>query len=221
MHFAGSAPVPFSPSTGDQIEGGVKFEPTFLPRGAHVLMTAAAFQIIQNGVLEPDPNSAHLFDSVQTGQVKVTGAEFETVARLWERISLNGSFTYLNSQVTEGNVCGPTISGACIGDQLFETPHYKASLFADYTQQTGFLAGLGGGMGVRYLSSSYGDAANQFLNPAVTLFDAIIHYDTHGFRVALNANNLADKIYVARCSSTVECFYGERRNLAVTLSKKW
>jgi iron complex outermembrane receptor protein len=213
--FAGT---PFVPSTGDQIEGGVKFEPTFLPRGAHLLMTAAAFHIVQNGVLEPDPNPVHFFKSVQTGQVKVDGAEFEAVARLWERISINGSFTYLNSKVTEGT---PVAEGGFLGNQLFETPHYKASLFGDYTQQTGFLAGLGAGVGVRYLSSSYGDAANQFLNPAVTLFDAIIHYDTHGFRIALNANNLADKVYVARCSSTVECFYGERRNLAVTLSKKW
>jgi iron complex outermembrane receptor protein len=198
--------APFAPSSGNQIEGGVKFEPTFLPRGAHLLITAAGFEINQNGVLEPDPN--HLFYSIQIGHVRVDGAELEAVARIFDRVSINGSFTYLNSDAGGGL-------------QLFETPHYKASLFADYTQQTGFLAGLGAGLGARYLSSSYGDAANMFLNPPVTLFDAIIHYDTHGFRIALNANNLTDKIYVARCSSAVECFYGERRNLAVTLSKKW
>jgi iron complex outermembrane receptor protein len=197
---------PFQPSTGNQIEGGVKFEPTFLPRGAHVLVTAAGFEINENGVLEPDPN--HLFFSVQTGHVKVDGFEVEAVARIFDRVSLNGSYTYLNSDAGGGL-------------QLFETPHNKASLFVDYTQQTGFLAGLGGGMGVRYLSSSFGDAANQFVNPSVTLLDAIIHYDTHGFRIALNANNLTDKVYVARCSSAYACFYGERRNLAVTLSKKW
>jgi len=213
--FAGT---PFKPSTGDEIEGGVKFEPTFLPKGAHLLVTAAGFEIVQDGVLEPDPDPTHLFDSVQTGQVKVDGFELEAVARIFDRISLNGSYTYLDSKVTQGTPAG---EGGYLGNQLIETPHNKASLFADYTQQTGFLAGLGGGIGVRYLSSSYGDAANQFLNPAVTLFDAIIHYDIHGYRVALNANNLTDKIYVARCSSAAECFYGERRNLSVTLSKKW
>ena len=197
---------PFKPSTGSQIEGGVKFEPTFLPRGAHLLVTAAGYEINQNGVLEPDPN--HLFFSVQTGHVRVDGFELEAVARLFERISINGSYTY-------------TTSDAGGGLQLFETPHDKVSLFADYTQQTGILAGLGAGFGGRYLSSSFGDAANQFVNPAVTLFDAIIHYDTHGYRVALNANNLFDKVYVARCSAASQCFYGERRELMVTLSKKW
>lgn len=206
--FSGQA---FAPSTGTQVEGGVKFEPTFLPRNAHVLVTAAAYDIVQNQVLTPDPN--HVFFSIQTGQVEVKGFELEGVARLFDRISLNGSYTYTDSRVTQGT--------ADVGDQLFETPRDKVSLFADYTQQTGPLAGLGAGLGGRYLSSSFGDSANQFRNPSVGLFDAIIHYDIRHWRVALNANNLFDKVYVARCSSAAECFYGERRVVALSLARKW
>jgi iron complex outermembrane receptor protein len=208
--FAGT---PFAPSTGTQVEGGVKFEPTFLPRAAHVLVTAAAYDIVQDNVLTPDPNPEHPYSSVQTGQVEVKGIELEGVARLFDRISLNGSYTYTDSDVTKGTVD--------VGNRLFETPLNKLSLFADYTQQTGTLAGLGAGLGGRYLSSSFGDQANMWQNPAVTLFDAIIHYDFNHFRVAVNANNLLDKIYVARCSSAEECFYGERRTVIVTLSRKW
>ena len=91
----------------------------------------------------------------------------------------------------------------------------------DYTEQTGMFAGLGGGLGVRYLSSSYGDSANQWLNPAVTLFDAIVHYDYRKWRVEVNANNLFNKIYVARCTSIAECFYGEEREVLLTVSKRW
>jgi iron complex outermembrane receptor protein len=218
--FAGT---PFKPSTGNQIEGGVKFEPTFLPRGAHLLITAAGYEITENDILTADQN--HVFFSVQTGQAQVKGFELEAVARIFDRISLNGSYTYTTSEITKGVVCPPAdFTNACIGNSLTETPKNKVSFFADYTQQTGVLAGLGGGIGVRYLSDSfgsYGSPDQLWVNPAVTLFDAIVHYDTHGFRIALNANNLADKVYVARCSSAYECFYGERRNLSVTLSKKW
>ncbi|HEV2365140.1 MAG TPA: TonB-dependent siderophore receptor [Caulobacteraceae bacterium] len=202
---------PFVPTTGHQVEGGVKFQPTFLPPGANVLVTAAAYDLVQNNVLTPDPN--HTFFSIQTGQVEVKGFELEGVARLFERISLNGSYTYTDSRVTAGT--------AYVGNQLFETPHNKLSLFADYTQQTGPLAGLGIGFGGRYLSSSFGDQANQFVNPAVTLFDGIIHYDRSGWRLAINADNLFDKIYVARCSSASQCFYGERRVIMGTISRKW
>ncbi len=210
--------VPFVPSTGRQVEGGLKFEPTFLPPNAHLLMTAAAYDIVQNDVLTPDPNPSHPFASIQTGQVEVKGVELEAVARIFDRFSVNASYTYTDSDVTKGT---STANGGYLGNQLFETPHNKASLFADYTQQTGILAGLGAGVGVRYLSSSFGDSANQFMNPAVTLADAIVHYDLDHWRVAFNANNLFDKVYVARCSSASQCFYGERRELALTLSRKW
>jgi iron complex outermembrane receptor protein len=205
--------VPFVPSTGSQVEGGVKFQPTFLPRGANVLVTAAAYDIVQNDVLTPDPNPAHPFASVQTGQVEVRGFELEAVARIFDRVSLNGSYTYTDSDVTKGTVD--------VGNELFETPKDKLSLFVDYTQQTGPLAGLGAGLGGRYLSASFGDQANMWRNPPETLFDAIIHYDLRSWRLALNANNLFDKVYVARCTSIDECFYGERRILMATLSKKW
>ena len=208
--FAGK---PFVPSTGDQIEGGIKFQPTFLPREAHVLLTAAYYDIVQNGVLTPDPDPTHPFSSIQTGQVEVRGIELEGVARLFDRISLNGSYTYTDSHVTGGT--------ADVGNRLFETPLDKFSLFADYTQQTGFLAGLGGGLGGRFLSSSFGDSANQFVNPPVTLFDAIVHYDFRHYRLAVNINNMLDKDYVARCSSAAECFYGERRTVVFTVSRKW
>jgi len=169
-------------------------------------------------VLTPDPNPLHFFSSVQTGQVEVKGFELETVMRLFDRISINGSYSYTASVVTSGT---PVSLGGYLGNQLTETPHNKFSLFGDYTQQTGILAGLGGGIGVRYLSSSFGDPGNQWVNPSVTLADAIIHYDVKKWRFALNANNLFNKIYVARCTSAQECFYGEERQVTLTVSKKW
>jgi iron complex outermembrane receptor protein len=209
--FAGNL---FKPSTGRQAEAGVKFEPNFLPRDVHAFASAAVYELTQANVLTDDP--AHLFMSVQTGEVRVKGFELEGVARIHERISLNGSYTYTDSEVTKSN-------GVDLGKRLPVTPLHKASLFADYTFQTGPLAGLGVGLGGRYLSSSYGDAANtpSLETKGLVLFDAIVHYDVSNWRVALNANNMFDKIYLSRCSAITQCFYGSRRDVSVSLSRKW
>ncbi|HWE45663.1 MAG TPA: TonB-dependent siderophore receptor [Caulobacteraceae bacterium] len=202
----------FKPRTGWQSEGGIKYQPNW-GSDAHALFTAAVYDLVQDNVLTPDPDPTHFFASVQTGQVEVKGLELEAVGRLWERFSFNASYSYTDSKVTKGT--------ADVGTELYETPKNKFSLFGDYTQQTGPLAGLGAGVGLRYVGTSFGDQANQFENASVTLWDAIIHYDRDNWRLALNANNLFDKVYVARCSSSVACWYGERRTVALTLSRKW
>ncbi|MBS0410883.1 MAG: TonB-dependent receptor, partial [Proteobacteria bacterium] len=100
-------------------------------------------------------------------------------------------------------------------------PRDKASVLVDYTQQTGMFAGLGLGVGLRYLGSSYGDGPNTLLAPSETLADLIAHYDFHDWRLSLNINNLADKVYVQRCTSSSACYYSQRREVFVTLAHKW
>ncbi len=111
------------------------------------------------------------------------------------------------------------------------TPKHKLSLFADYTIAHGMLAGLGGGAGVRYNSSSAGTLPSGTF-PAVTfgptivtgkatLFDAMLHYDQPRFRIALNASNLFDKNYVARCTGLYGCVYGAGREVILTLTGKF
>jgi iron complex outermembrane receptor protein len=118
-----------------------------------------------------------------------------------------------------------------VGFPLPTTPKHKLSLFADYTIKHGMLAGLGGGAGVRYNSSSAGTLPSgtfpavpfgpTIVTGAATLFDAIIHYDTPRFRVAVNASNLFDKNYVARCTGLYGCVYGAGRQVIVTLTGKF
>jgi iron complex outermembrane receptor protein len=198
---------PFVPSTGKQIEGGLKYEPRHVPRDVKIFATAAVYDLTQDNVLTNDPN--HPFFSVQTGQVNVKGVELETVARIHERLSLNASYTYTDTNVNS------------TGLQLPIVPKNKASLFADYTWQDGPLAGFGLGAGVRYLGSSFGDPTNTLKSDPETLFDAIIHYDYRNWKIALNASNLFDKVYIQRCSDLTQCFYGSRRTLFLTLGRKW
>ena len=63
--------------------------------------------------------------------------------------------------------------------------------------------------------------------PAVTLFDAAVHYDFSalgpqfkGYFLQVNASNLFDKTYVAMCQDN-GCEYGLRRNVMATLRYRW
>ena len=205
---------PFVPTIGEQIEAGIKFEPRGLGMGRRAFFSLAAYELTQDNVLTPDPDPSHPFFNVQTGEVEVRGVELEWVARFHERLSLNGSYSYTDSEVTKSN-------GPDLGKRLTMVPEHKLSLLADYTFQTGRLAGFGFSVGVRYLSDSYGDPANEWRTPSVTLADVVVHYDRGAWHAALNGSNVFDKEHLSRCSSIDQCFYGLRRNVTLTVARRF
>lgn len=212
--FGGDA---FDPTTGEQIEAGVKWDARGLPAGVKLFATAAAYQITQTNVLTDDP--AHIGFQAQVGEVEVKGLEFEVVGRFDERLSVNASYTWTDSEVTDG-------AAYELGAELPVTPEQKLSALIDYTFQDGPLAGLGASLGARYLSESAGNLPESYFptvmtNPSVTLVDASVHYDRDDWRLALTASNLADKEYVARCYSYSNCFYGTRRVVVASITRRF
>ena len=209
----------FKPSTGKQIEAGIKYDARGLPDDVKLFVTAAVFDIKQKNVVSTSPSVTPVFGT-QSGEVEVWGGEIELVARIREQISINGSYSYNNSEVKESSFAGE------IGAPLPTTPKHKLSLFVDYTIQQGSLGGLGFGLGGRYNSKSAGSLPGAF-NPVVyygestTLFDAIIHYDTPEWRFAINGSNIFDKTYVARCSGPAGCNFGAGRQVIGTVTRKF
>jgi len=214
--FAGQA---FKPTSGKQWEGGVKYDAgDRLGEDVKLFATAAVFRIEQSNVLTTDPGNVNF--QVQTGQVVSKGFELEAVTRIKEKLSVNASYSYTDATITRSNVA------AELGARLAAQPKHKASLFVDYTLSSGTLAGLGGGVGVRYLSNSPGNVPSAFtpqlyVTPATTLFDATVHYDLDDWRLALNASNLFDKRYAGRCTGPVGCFWGQRRQVIATVTRKF
>ena len=210
---------PFKPSEGRQVEGGVKYDARGLPSDIKMFVTAAAFDIHQTNVVSTLPSVSPVFGTA-SGEVEVYGGELEVVGRIHEQLTINASYSYNHSKVLKSN------TAAEIGQPLPTTPQNKLSLFVDYTLRKGALAGLGYGAGVRYTDGSAGSLPG-FFNPVVydgqssTLFDAIIHYDMPGWRFAVNASNLLDRTYVARCSGPNGCFYGAGRQVIGTITKKF
>lgn len=216
--FSGNA---FKPMTGEQYELGLKYQPP----GSNSFITVSAFQLTQENVTTPDPDPTHVGFSVQTGESRVRGLELEAKASLHERLDLLASYAYMDSEVTRANAA----AGASLeGNELIQVPAHQGSLWLDYTLGDGPLQGTGVGVGARYMSASYGDAANSLEMPGRTLFDASLHYDLgkaasslDGAELRLSANNLLDKRYVSYCQNTLQCFYGQSRTMLATLTYRW
>ncbi len=209
----------FKPSRGRQYEVGVKYDARGLPDDVRLFASAALFDIRQRNVVTTAPSSGPVF-GVQTGQVQVRGGEVELVARIRDRLTINGSYSYNDSEVLESAVA------AEIGSDLPVTPRHKASLFVGYNIQRGPLAGFGLGAGARYTSSSAGSLPGPF-NTVVfrgeeaTLFDALVSYDLPGWRLAVTGSNILDERYVARAAGPVSAFYGAPRQVLAVVTRRF
>jgi iron complex outermembrane receptor protein len=226
---ASAARKPFQPTTGDQWEVGVKYQ----PQGTRTLITAAAFDITQQNVLTRDP--LNIGFSVQTGEVNVKGFEFEARTEVMPKLNIIAAYTYLDAEITKSNVPGEA------GHRPNFTPEHQVALWAQYGFSGPYLDGLTIGAGVRYVGETTGfqPGANYggtvgvvapftLTTPDYALVDAMMSYDLgylsqslNGAMLRVNATNLFDKYYVAGCSSVIQCGLGSSRRVLATLSYKW
>jgi len=219
---------PFDPTTGRQYEVGVRYQPP----GTNLSIAVAAFDLLRQNVLSTDPVDPSY--RTQSGEVRTRGFEVEAKASLMRGLSLTAAYTYLDMEYTESNntlsidyaIQGRPSGGTVPEEGKVPTgiPRHNASVWLDYTAPAGWFGGLGIAGGVRYLGSSWGDAANTFKVDSATLFDAALRYDLgqfardlDGMQLAVNINNIADTRYVASCSGYAWCWYGYGRTVTGSL----
>jgi iron complex outermembrane receptor protein len=208
---------PFKPTTGTQQEIGIKYQPN-----PDSLYTVAAYDLVQQNVLTPDPNAAHGPTArVQTGEIRSRGVELEGKTVINRDLTVLAAYTYMDNVVTKTN------TPSQLGKHPTGFPMNSASAWVDYTFHGGRLDGFGVSGGVRYYGESPGTNANDFTVPSATLFDAAIHYDLaglgipfKGYSLQVNATNLFDKTYVTLCQDA-GCYYGLRRSVIATLRYRW
>jgi outer membrane receptor protein involved in Fe transport len=121
--FGGTA---FVPTTGQQEEAGIKYQPN-----AKSLYTLAVYNLLQQNVLTPDPNPAHIGFSVPTGEIRSRGIELEGKTEIDRNLSLLASYTYDDAVITRNNV--PYEAGR----HPVAIPLNSASLWADYRFHSG------------------------------------------------------------------------------------
>ncbi|UGA49807.1 MULTISPECIES: TonB-dependent siderophore receptor [Dickeya] len=205
----------FKPTTGEQKEVGVKFQ----PKGSNTLLTVSLFDITQKNITSY--NSVTKYNE-QIGKVKSKGVETEVHSQLTPEINLMAAYTYTDAVTKE------SYTASQVNKTPSSIPRHSASAWGSYSFQNGPLKGVTLGTGVRYIGSTYGDNAESFKVPAYTLYDAMARYELgslasqlKGAAVQLNVNNLTDKRYVASCGGDTACFYGSGRTVVATVSYSW
>jgi len=201
---------PFVPTSGEQYEIGLKYQ---LP-GGNALITASVYQLTQQNVLTPDPDDLHPGFSVQTGEIRARGFEIEGKAEPVRNLDVIASYTYNDIEVTRSNSTN-------LGRVPTTTPRHLASLWANYTVDSGPLNGIGFGLGGRYHGKTFADNLNTIVNRDYVMVDANVHYDFGTWRLAVNANNLFDKETVVCRNTAINCRFGAERTVIGTLTYRF
>lgn len=201
----------FDPTKGKQLEIGLKY----LAPDERTQLTLSLFDLRQQDVVLSNPITSF---NEQVGEVTVKGLEVEAKMQLQNDLNLIAGYSYTDAELTEHNTT------SYIGNKVHTIPEQQASLWLDYKLPQHIAPGLRAGVGVRYVDSHFGDAANTIEIPSHLLTDLAVNYDlksfAEGVKVSLNASNLFDKEYVATCD-TSSCYWGEGRTVKGTISYTW
>ncbi|WP_295758645.1 TonB-dependent siderophore receptor [Undibacterium sp.] len=196
----------FVPEQGKQAEIGLKWAP--LNRA--LLLTGALFDLRKRNVLTADPANLGIGAQIQRGEVRVRGIELEAEAELDKHWKVNASFTGLDGKITQNN-------DGNVGKRPSLVPRVNLAGWVERQFDNGWRAGAG----LRRIGSTYSDDANTFSNDGVTLSDAMLGYRYRNWDLALNINNLSDKIYLGNCASDSTCIYAARRRAQLTARYVW
>ncbi|MEP9349432.1 TonB-dependent siderophore receptor [Xanthobacter sp. KR7-225] len=196
----------FKPTTGEQYELGVKYQPV----GWNAFFTAALYDIRQQNVLSNELIGGINYQT-QIGAVEVKGLELSATMSLSEGWRVLANYTYMNAEITEGEYAG---------NRPANVPDNMANVWLQYTFKSGTLSGLGIAGGVRYVGSRYALDDNSIFLDANTLFDAALSYEKGPYKAQINVNNIANETYVASCGF-FGCYYGNGRTVVGQLSYRW
>ncbi|WP_298924472.1 TonB-dependent siderophore receptor [uncultured Ramlibacter sp.] len=195
--------TPFEPQRGKQWEAGVKWEPV----GSRVTLMAAVYDMRDANRKTTDPTNP--LNSLQIGEVHSKGGEIEIKYDLGAGWSGTGAYSYTDARVSKSN-------SADLGKRLASVPTNNASAWLMRRLALDGGAGLTLGGGVRYIGDSW-DGLDALRTPSATLLDAMAAWDSGPMRLALNVNNLADKVQITTCLARGDCFYGPRRTVVASM----
>lgn len=196
----------YDPQITKQYETGVKYLPTWLDGS----LSVAAFQAKDKGALV----SKDLGATVSSDDlVRRKGVEVQADLNLTQNWNFALAYTYLKAytETATGNVRKELL------------PKQTVAVRTAYNFE-GVLTGLTLGTGIRHVGSSVGQkdfAVYPSLRvPSTTVVDLMARYQfKNGWALQVNADNVADRRYVAGCNNY--CYYGAGRNINASMSYKF
>lgn len=207
---------PFSPTTGNMYEVGLKYQPT----GLNALITLSAYELKRQNVPVGDPlagtGGRPANSQIQIGATRIRGVELEARGELMPGLNLIFAGTYSDPLITQGAPAVPAAAPTATrlgttgipsttGTVPLGIPEWQASSFLsyDFADSAGdtALGGLSLGGGFRYVGGSFGSSSYKVVNSVTTfemfktkgftLVDAMIGYDLGNASPTLEGLSLA------------------------------
>ncbi|MFZ3482566.1 TonB-dependent siderophore receptor [Sphingomonas sp. 3-13AW] len=209
------------PLIGDQYEAGTKLA-LFDER---LLLSLAGYQIVQKNRIINDLDDATLF--VQAGRVRARGVEAEASGQILPGWRVNGGYTYTKTKYLED--AQPQFNGIPLTPII---PKHMVKVFTNYAPVDGPLAGASIGGALTWFASTYGgnpaiyrpDGSVLTRSTIVRQGDYAVVDVRAGYKLndriglSVNVNNVFDKVYYSRISSTGRGnYYGSPRTVFATL----
>ncbi len=202
------------PERGAQFEVGVKYAPAAM----NAMFSASIYDLTKKDVTIAvvQPGGAILQEKV--GETRARGLDLEAKAELTDAISLMAGYSYTDTEVVRGTLRNGT---SIAGNAFASVPQHSGTVWANYKVAGNDTRGdMTFGLGVRYVGSSYFDAANTRKAQAATLVDASFAYDlTDRSALELSVSNLLDEQHVVG-SGTAD-YYNPGREFGINLRSTW
>lgn len=177
-------PVYLDPEESRQFEIGSKF--TLLD--SKLTLNMALFDLEKTNILQFDPATE---TSVLIGKQAHKGFELDSAGQLLPGWSVYGSYAWLDADIEDDPIRE--------GNTSANAPEHSSNLWSSYTFQDGQLQGLRFSLGLRTVSSRFGDNEESFVLPGYERVDVGIGYNLQlfGGEMLLNAKleNLTDEKY--------------------------
>ena len=173
------------PEIGEQLEAGVKADLL----EDRLSATLAVFQVTKQNIVTANPADPNF--SIQVGEARSRGVEFEMNGRLAPGWNIFGGVAWTDAEVTSD-------TRLRAGTRLPEIPRFAANLWTSYEfapADERQRVGLGGG--VFHRGNRYFDAANIYAQGDYTLVNLAGWWRFGPVLASLNLNNLLNEYYIS------------------------
>ncbi|OYD96076.1 TonB-dependent siderophore receptor [Nostoc sp. 'Peltigera membranacea cyanobiont' 213] len=196
----------FEPERATQYEVGVKAD-----LNERISTTLAFYNLTRSNVLTEDPNYPGQDYSIQTGEQRSRGIEFNIGGEILPGLNVIAGYAYTDAKITEDETYTP-------GNYLNNVPKNSFNLWTKYEIQSGSLKGLGLGLGLFYVGDRQADLENSFELPSYFRTDAAIFYKQGQLRAQVNFRNLFDVDYFESARNILRVYPGEPFTVQGTIS---
>ncbi len=208
------------PLTGNNMEIGMKRDWA----AGKWNSTLSFYRILKNNELTADPNSPPASGlSIELGQKRSQGIEFDVRGRVTTALSLIANYAYTDSRVVE---VAEGITDVEEGDIVPGFAKHTINSWLNYKIQDGALKGAGASLGFTYLAGreTYWDPAPDPSGnlPDYFKLDAGLFWEKDNLRITANVFNVLDKyLYSGSYYAWLNAYYWQTdapRNVRLSIS---